>query len=493
MNEAVWPHWQQHDAQLRAVEAALAAGQDTIELHVRRANLLDETGRSEAAKQAYLAILHATLTHLATLNRLGLLLNRTGYRRAARTLFAQAVACHPDDAEGHVNLANLLCEDGKPEAALPHFQAALELGSRSAEAHQGLGNAFERLGDTKRAHFHWRCGFGERPIVELVYRGRGAPIRVLLLVAAGNGNVRFNLLLDDRVFSVTLVAPAFTSGPLPPHDLVINAIGDADLCRPALEAAATMVGRLTAPVINHPAAILATGRINNAQRLAGIPGVVAPPMAVLPRAAMFAPQAAERLARAGFGFPVLLRSPGLHGGQEFLRVDAPAQLAAAAATLPGEVVMAIAFHDVRGQDGLYRKCRVMIVDGEIYPLHLAISRDWKVHYFTAAMADDAAHRNEEAQFLADMPGFLGSRAMGALRSISALLAIDYGGIDFALDRKGNVVLFEANATMVVLAPPAGDMWNYRRHAAAHILRAVQDMLIGRAGRMPAACNDQATP
>jgi hypothetical protein len=106
----------------------------------------------------------------------------------------------------------------------------------------------------------------------------------------------------------------------------------------------------------------------------------------------------------------------------------------------------------------------MIVDGEIYPLHLAVSRDWKVHYFTAALADDAVCRQEEAQFLADMPGFLGSRAMATLRSVSELLAIDYGGVDFALDGNGNVVLFEANATMVVFAPPVGEMWDYRRHS-----------------------------
>ena len=30
------------------------------------------------------------------------------------------------------------------------------------------------------------------------------------------------------------------------------------------------------------------------------------------------------------------------------------------------------------------KYRVMFIDGVCHPLHLAISRDWKVHYFTAA-------------------------------------------------------------------------------------------------------------
>ena len=111
MSEAAWPVWQERDAQLRDVEAALAVGEDAIELHFRRANLLDETGRTEAAKQAYLAILHQAPTHAATLHLLGSLLNRTGYRRAARTVYGQAVACHPDDAQEHFTLANLLCEE----------------------------------------------------------------------------------------------------------------------------------------------------------------------------------------------------------------------------------------------------------------------------------------------------------------------------------------------------------------------------------------------
>ena len=39
-----------------------------------------------------------------------------------------------------------------------------------------------------------------------------------------------------------------------------NAIGDADLCRPALVAAQAIVARSGAPVLNGPAAVLATGR-----------------------------------------------------------------------------------------------------------------------------------------------------------------------------------------------------------------------------------------
>ena len=52
----------------------------------------------------------------------------------------------------------------------------------------------------------------------------------------------------------------------------------------------------------------------------------------------------------------------------------------------------------------------MFIDGATYPLHLAISADWKVHYFTAAMAAEPAFRLEEQHFLDDMPAVLGARA-----------------------------------------------------------------------------------
>ena len=57
---------------------------------------------------------------------------------------------------------------------------------------------------------------------------------------------------------------------------------------------------------------------------------------------------------------------------------------------------------------MVRKYRVMLVDGQIYPWHLAISSDWKVHYFTAAMAEQEVYRTEEQRFLNDMHACLGS-------------------------------------------------------------------------------------
>lgn len=153
----------------------------------------------------------------------------------------------------------------------------------------------------------------------------------------------------------------------------------------------------------------------------------------------------------------------------------------ALATMPGDAVMAMDYLDARGPDGMARKYRVMCVDGKLLPLHLAVSHDWKVHYFTADMAQSAAHREEERRFLEDMPGVLGARAITALGEIFARVGLDYAGIDFALATDGSVMLFEANATMVVIPPSSDPMWDYRRGAVSEVVEAARRMARARAG------------
>ena len=129
--------------------------------------------------------------------------------------------------------------------------------------------------------------------------------------------------LDPRIFQTSLVLPEFfdTKTPLPAHQLVINAIGDAETSSGALIVAQSLIALTMAPVVNPPSAVLATSRSNNAQRLSGLPGVVAPLTATLPREGLLGSHAADTLARYGFAFPLLLRAPGFHTGLHFLRVD----------------------------------------------------------------------------------------------------------------------------------------------------------------------------
>ena len=465
------------------VEAQIKLDPESIALRFDRACLLNEMGRIEDAKQAYLDVLTRCPAHVGALNNLGTLLYFTGYRTAARSAYTEAIRQHPDQPMAHVNLGNLFLESGELAAAREHYEAALAIDVQFAEAHQGLGNLLAELGQEEAAAQHQRLGHRDRRTNELPYRGESEPVSLLLLTSGRRGDVPIRHLLDDKIFRTFVVLPNVydPDAPLPEHQVVFNSIGDADLCKHALDRAVTLMDRTFAPVINAPAAVLRTGRAANARRLADLPGVVAPTIANFSRNTLAHAQAPQALERRGFQFPVLLRAPGFHNGRHFVLVENAGRLPSALSEIPGDQLTAIQYLDARGTDGHYRKYRVMMIGGWLYPLHLAISPHWKIHYVTAGMAENAGHRAEEARFLQDMPGVLGSRAMGALAEIQNMLGLDYAGIDFGLNATGDVLLFEANATMTVLPPERDRRWDYRRAAVQHIEDAVRKMLVDKAG------------
>lgn len=434
-----------------------------------RARALAARAEDEAARLAYLAVLQRDPTNFSALNELGTLAFAGGFRSAARTAYQQAVRFHPGNKIARVNLANLLREEQDPSAARPHYEAALAIDPDLPEAHQGMAWVLQELGFEDRDQ-HWQKGYSGHAVVSKPYRGTGIGLPLLMLVAARGGNIPTQLWVNDRLFTVSAIYAEFydASLVLPPHALIVNTIGDADLCDLALTRAEEIVTRSTAPVINRPASVRLTGRIETARRLAGIDGVIAPTTRAL--------AASAALRADDLRYPLLLRRPGFHNGQHFVYVENHASLAPAVASLKSDDLLVIQYLDARGADGMARKYRVLFVDGVAYPVHLAISADWKVHYATSGMAQNAAYRSEEQRFLDNMPAVLGPRAMAALDRICAALGLEYAGIDFALAPDGSVLLFEANATMIVFPPSADPMWDYRRRAISNVLAAATQML-----------------
>lgn len=467
---------------LAVVEARLGAKAASVELQVERAGLLATLGRHEQAREAYLQILGVHPGHFVALNNFGVLLHETNYVTAARTVFGQAVAQHPQQPLGHINLANLLVVQDELALAREHYQVALRLDPDHVHAHQQLSALLHESGDWPAMREHRRRGFASEPSRSYPCLGEGAPIPLLVLCSTPGADVDWRRLVDNRRFAVTTLVAEFhpPGAPLPPHQLIFNTIGDADLASLDLQAAVTLLEQTAAPVLNLPARVLATGRAANAERLAQLPGVRAPRLQCFDRAALQRADATASLAGAGLGFPLLLRSSGFHNGRHFVRVDEAAALPVAVAGLPGAQLMAMQYLDARGADGGVRKYRVMMIDGRLYPLHLAISNDWKVHYATAGMRGQRSFQAEEARFLEHMPDVLGARAMAALQAIQATLALDYGGIDFALDAAGNVLLFEANAVMKIVPPDDSPEWDYRRPAVGRATAAARQLLLDRA-------------
>jgi hypothetical protein len=448
------------------------ADPSTIPALLEAARRLARAADDEAAKRAYLDVLRRDATCLEALLELARLALRSGHRSAARTAYQQAIFCHPGDATARVNLGNLLIETGEFDAARSEFELALGACPGPA-AHQGLARVLQVLGQPGAAAEHWRQALAAGALAPLPFWGASPGVPLLLLVSAKGGNIPTRTLLDDTVFAVTALYAEHhdPAQPLPPHAVIFNAIGDADLCREALENARGFVAASQAPVVNPPVLVSRTGRVAVADRLRGLADVVAPRIAAMRRA---------ETAPGDLSFPCLVRSPGFHTGQHFVRVERREALAAAIADLPGDELMAIEPLDARGPDGLYRKYRAMLIGGAVHPLHLAVSAHWKVHYFSAAMADDPAHRAEEAAFLADMGAAIGYRAVTALRAIAAELGLDYAGVDFAVAPDGRLLLFEANPGMVISPPGPEAMWDYRRAPIDRALAAVKALLLAKA-------------
>jgi aromatic-L-amino-acid decarboxylase len=473
---------------LQSVEKRLQLEPHSIVLQFQRACFLEQTGRSPEARQLYLDLLEQEPSHVGALNNLGNILLAAREIPEARRIYELAVSYHPDHPPSRASLGNLLIKRSEPEAAREQFEQALRVDANYRPAHAGLSFVLGDLGDPELAATHRRKAFQDRCVVIAPYRGEKPPITILELISTTGGNIRTDEFLSDRVFQRILVTTEFYDPKtiLPPHQLVLNAIGEADGAPAALAGALSVLAHTTAPVINAPAAILATGRCDIVRGLSSIPGLITAKTITMSREQLLDPEAAGMLAHQGFAFPLLLRTPGFHGGEHFLRVDTVDQLRPCVDELPGDDLLVIQYLDARGPDGACRKYRVMMVDGQLYPLHVAISGDWKIHYYSADMADCPEHRAEDAAFLADMPAVLGPRAMAALQHIQDTLGLDYGGIDFGLNERGDVLLFEANATMAVVVPEKDPRWDYRRPATERIYTAVWTMLRDRATGVVAA-------
>ncbi len=468
------------------IDALLEANPDDVKLQFARACCLEDLARYEQAKHAYAGVLRREPANFGALTNLGSLLHMHGQRSVARALYTKAVIEHPDEPMAYVNLGNALFEDGDYAGAEATYHAGLRVKADYPNLHFALSLLYRESGDEDSALKHHQLAF-VKPLVRVApYHGNGMPVDVLLLLAAHGGNVVTHPFFDSSVVRLyTLVAEGYQPWlELPPHHMIFNGIGDVDRSLVPLRVAREIVARSGAPVINDPEAVLASGRASITERLARIPGVIAPRTIALPRGAV----TREELAKRGFTFPLLLRSPGHHTGNHFAWVDSPFALDAVRDSLPGLELLVIAYLDGRGADEMYRKYRVLFIGGKLYPLHLAISPRWKVHYFSADMADRPDHRAEEAIFVSDMEAALGANGIAALEQIAAVLGLDYAGIDFGRDAAGNILLYEANATMAVFPPPPDEHFAYRRAPVDNVIAAIRQLVLDtgvRGGYAPA--------
>lgn len=415
-----------------------------------------------------------------TLHEQGLAALECGDNMKAKRLLTQALLANPGDALSHSHLAYTMLLENEFEVAHILYSKAIELDPNTAIAYHGLGELHQKMGDNIGAE-KWRTrGLRLRPVTTLRYSGLAKPIDVLLLGAQGSSNIDTKRFFDPTIFRVhALAVEYFPSGhPLPHFDVCFNAIGEADSAHSALVRARQLLQDSKAKILNHPNFVLRSGRVAISNLLGGIHGVRTPRIVRLARKYLAPDELGATMSAQNLTFPFLLRTPGQHTGMHFVQITDASDMETALLNLPGNEFFAIEFLYARSDDRLIRKYRVIAINGELYPIHLAISSQWKVHYFSAKPESTPAYRDEEARFLEAMPTVLGELNMARLRGIVQLLGLDYGGVDFSLANDGSLLVYEANATMGFVEPPNDPKFEYRRPAMLRAQQAVTAMLRG---------------
>lgn len=400
----------------------------------------------------------------------------------AHNLMTPFVQRFPEHSEAHYLLARAAVGLWNFDEAEGLFQQAIALDTTRLETYTGLATLYEKVGKYDLADKTWRRGFEYGAIYKRGYLGKKQdPIRILVVSSVLAGNIRFMRFLNQKEFLITSVlAESYTPELfLPDHDVIFQAIGDTELCVRGAEIARQIAARSNAPIINNPDFIVHTSREENSERFRKLENVVTPLTKTFDRELLKGEGADAFLHEQGFTYPVLMRSPGYFNGHYFEKIESKDDIARVVESLPGNQLIVIQYIDTMRADGTIRKYRVMGIDKKLYPVHLAISYNWKIHYFSSNMRDKQEFRDEEYAFLYDMEQTLGPKVLKALSDIVATLGLDYCGIDFTINDDGQVVVFEANATMALLLPDASSEWNYRRTPIQTALNAAKNLIYTR--------------
>lgn len=88
---------------------------------------------------------------------------QTSYWRNSETLWNHTLACTSQNAVAHTNLANALASRGQRDAAITHFQKAVEAKPNDPECHNNLGLALAGKGQIDEAIAHYQRALQLQP------------------------------------------------------------------------------------------------------------------------------------------------------------------------------------------------------------------------------------------------------------------------------------------------------------------------------------------
>ncbi|MBS0243763.1 MAG: tetratricopeptide repeat-containing protein [Proteobacteria bacterium] len=333
--------------------------------------------------------------------------------------------------------------------------------------------------------------------------GTGEGLRVLAIKTAGDlmANTPVEFLLEEsdaRLLSFYIDASQAAPPELPDHDVAILAVGESETNRPLLARIVDWQKGWPQPIVNgKPKQIVDLARERLWTAFRDSAQVVVPQTSVIGAQQLRA--AATEICRldellSGCTLPLILRPFGAHAGHGTAKIDCVGEIAAYLDNVPGQHFMASPFINYASSDGYYRKQRIVFIDGEPFASHMAVSRNWMVHYLNADMEQHSSRRASEAEWMETFDTDFAARHALAFDDIVSRIGLDYFGIDCGELPDGRLIVFEADTAMIVHAMDPPDLFPYKKAAMTKLFRAFEAALLKRAlHRVRASTIDYANP
>ena len=267
---------------------------------------------------------------------------------------------------------------------------------------------------------------------------------------------------------------------LPEHDVLFVAIAESGQNVPLLKKIQTNLQSWHRPVLNLPERIAILSRDNNCAQLKSIPGVDMPSTVRVSRQQL-EQIGAGQLSLAAYlddgDFPVIVRPVDSHAGQGLEKLAGACDIAGYLSGMAGSEFYVSRFVDYRGTDGLFRKYRIVLIEGRPFVCHMGISEHWMIHYLNAGMAESAEKRDEEALFMEEFDTSFAVRHAAAFKEINKRIGLDYLGIDCAETSDGRLLIFEVDSCMIVHAVDSVDVFPYKQPQMRKVFNAFRQMLV----------------
>ena len=371
------------------------------------------------------------------------------------------MALDPGFAPAHAARANVLLRGGFVDDARAAYARAATLDPSDAATRYALAELAYLARDEPAAQTWFDAAFALRRLFSPPVPQPGSRHALMLgLAGPWPRNMPLDFVVDERRWTLHrwfLPDPERAARTIPRVDLIVNALGESVAGADALADVRAILVAHEVPSINAPDRLGALARDRIGGALADVGGVRVPAARRIARTAL------ERGDANGLAYPLLVRPVDTHGGRGLERVDDANALRAYCARVVAGDYDSSEYVDYRSADGWFRKYRIMFVDGVAYPYHLAIDDRWMIHYYRTETTVTPWMHDEETRFLTEPERVIAGWS-DAVPALAAAFGLDYVGIDCSQLSDGTLLVFEADAAMLVHALDISPAGRFKRAA-----------------------------